>query len=77
MASMFLDQQDLETLTGRKYRSCQRRWLDQEGIPYLISATGQIQVLKGLVERKLGMAAAGAPNTGISEPRWEVFGVQR
>jgi hypothetical protein len=73
MTGMFLNQEDLETLTGRKYRSCQRRWLEQAGIPYFISATGRIQVLKALVEQKMGMAAKGKPNTQVSEPRWDVF----
>lgn len=71
MAEMFLDQDDLEILTGRRARPSQCRWLDQQGIPYLISATGKVQVLKELVENRLGMKSKG----GIpeAEPRWDIF----
>ena len=67
---MFLAHEDLVTLTGRKTRPSQCRWLDHEGIPYMVAATGRVQVLRAVVEQRLGIKSAGAP---VTEPRWVIF----
>ena len=44
-ASAFLEDEDLQRLTGRQQKSRQIEWLRAEGIPFRISATGHPAVL--------------------------------
>lgn len=63
---MFLSEDEVQDLTGYKRPADQRRWLDRNGIGYLVSARGRPVVLKSELERALG-AATKATGT---EPDW-------
>lgn len=48
--SAFLDDADLQRLTGRHQKSRQIEWLRREGIPFRINATGHPVVLWAAVK---------------------------
>lgn len=52
MSPLFLSQDELATLTGRKLKSLQIDWLRTEGIPFRVNAIGYAVVTRGAVEGK-------------------------
>ena len=52
VATPFLDDPDLQRLTGRRQKSRQIAWLRSERIPFRISATGHPVVLWTALENK-------------------------
>jgi hypothetical protein len=59
--STFLDQQELEALTGRKMKTRQIAALRQMGIPFFINATGHPVVTRSAIEGRKEEEAAKAP----------------
>lgn len=47
---MFLDDEELSQLTGRRMKSRQILWLREEGIPFRVSATGHPVVTRSTIE---------------------------
>jgi len=63
--SLFLDAEDLKRLTGKIYRSAQKRALARLGIRYTVAADGRPLVLRATVERKIeGRAESPEPAKG-------------
>ena len=65
-ARMFMEDDELVKLTGRRIKSKQIQWLRGEGIPFRVSATGHPVVLRSAVE---GRSTEGAPATTGWKPR--------
>lgn len=51
---MFLTQEDLTDLCGRKRKASVREWLDAEHIPYLVGADGWPRVSRAVICARLG-----------------------
>ena len=69
---MFLTAEELADLTGYVVPAYQVKWLDRAGYPFETAATGRPKVLRGYVERKLGLV--GATVASETEPdfsRWK------
>lgn len=49
-AALFLDDDELKTLTGRKTKSKQIEWLRASGVPFRVNATGHPVVTRVAVE---------------------------
>lgn len=45
---------ELEDLSGYSKPSAQARWLEQNGLPFLIGGDGRLKVLRQVVEQRLG-----------------------
>lgn len=50
--TMFLEDDELVRLTGRRIKSLQIAWLKQEAIPFRVSATAHPVVVRTVVEGK-------------------------
>jgi hypothetical protein len=50
--SLFLDNQELAKLTGRKIKSLQIEWLRKEGVPFRINATGHPVVTRSVIDNR-------------------------
>jgi len=50
--SLFLDEDELIALTGRRSKSKQIAWLRQQGLPFRINATGHPVVTRSVIEGK-------------------------
>lgn len=61
MSTLFIDDDELQKLTGRKIKSKQIQWLLQEGIPFRKSATGHPVVTRTAVEGRDSKVADAAP----------------
>lgn len=69
--SDYLSPAELVDLTDARTRPAQQRWLDANGLRYVVSAKGQIKVLRAHRDAKLGLGGAvGAP---AAEPDFSVF----
>jgi hypothetical protein len=61
---MFLSPHELAELTGvEKKKPLQIEWLKNNNFPYTIKHTGEINVLRALVEQRHGMSSAVPKNT--------------
>ena len=59
MSATYLDDADLERLTGYVRPADQARWLDRNGIPYIRNAKGRL-----VVRRDMGKTALPEPELG-------------
>ncbi|WP_313330582.1 DUF4224 domain-containing protein [Comamonas sp.] len=50
---MFLEKEELRSLTGRAFKSLQIAWLRSSGIPFRVNATGHPVVTRAAVEGKV------------------------
>lgn len=50
MSALFLTDEELATLTGRKLKSLQIEWLRKSAIPFRVNATGHPVVTRGVIE---------------------------
>lgn len=48
--NLFLTDEQLRQLTGRKQKSRQIAWLRNEGIPFRVNATGHAVVARGFID---------------------------
>lgn len=48
--NLFLTDEQLRQLTGRRHKSRQIEWLKSEGIPFRVNATGHAVVTRGVIE---------------------------
>jgi len=62
MAPLFLTDDELVTLTGRKFKGRQIEWLRTSGIPFRVNATGHPVVTRG--------AIAGQQEAQPAPQRW-------
>ncbi|MDD2753859.1 MAG: DUF4224 domain-containing protein [Candidatus Portnoybacteria bacterium] len=70
---MFLNQDEIQTLTGRKRWTAQARWLREHGYHCEINAVGRPVVLRAEVERKLcGIVTESRPHKK-AQPRLEIL----
>lgn len=60
MSSLFLEPDELVTLTGRKAKSRQIEWLRKSGVPFRVNATGHPVVTKASIEGKPEAVASRA-----------------
>lgn len=51
---MFLTDEALAQLTGLQRPSAMRRWLEREGIPFVVAADGKPRVLQAVIMGRLG-----------------------
>ena len=68
MESMFLSQDELAELSGRKKKSCQVVWLDANKYPFDVNANGHPRVSRQYVQMRLGGAAAPKAVKRSTEP---------
>ncbi len=66
---MFLSDTELADLTGRRQKSHQIRWLQQNGIPFVVNACGRARVSRSCVEKKLGGIVQKTPRLPDLVPR--------
>ncbi|WP_343728487.1 DUF4224 domain-containing protein [Duganella sp.] len=59
MTTMFLEDDEVAVLTGRKFKSLQVDQLRRMGIPFFVNALGRAVVARAAIEGR-GMAAAPA-----------------
>lgn len=64
--ALFLDDNELIQLTGRKLKSMQIAWLRQAGVPFRVSATGHPVVVRSVIE---GRASEPVPVKQAWTPR--------
>jgi len=55
---MFLTLDELRDLTGYALPAYQCRWLDRRGYPFETTGNGRPKVLRGYVEKRLGLLTA-------------------
>lgn len=58
MSDLFLNDEELATLTGRRHKSRQIEWLRTTGIPFRVNATGHPVVTRGVIEGRKDEPAA-------------------
>lgn len=58
MSALFLTEEELATLTGRRLKSRQIEWLRGTGIPFRVNATGHPVVTRGVIEGRKEEPAA-------------------
>lgn len=58
MSALFLNDEELATLTGRRHKSRQIEWLRTTGIPFRVNATGHPVVTRGVIEGRKDEPAA-------------------
>jgi hypothetical protein len=58
MSPLFLNAEELATLTGRKLKSLQIDWLRCNGIPFRMNATGHPVVTRSVIEGRKEEPAA-------------------
>ncbi len=63
---------DLIVLTGYVVPSAQRRWLDRQGLRYLVDAAGRPKVSREAVDRLLGVSQESQPTSGLIEAQTAV-----
>jgi len=71
--SEYLSPADLGDLTDARTRPAQIKWLQAHGWVYTIGSKGNIKVLRGYRDAKLGMVVPKAARTS-PEPDFSVFG---
>ena len=62
MADMFLNQEELATLTGRKMKSKQIEALRRMGLPFHVNAVGKPVVARVAIEGRREAAETSKPN---------------
>ncbi len=50
MSALFLEPDEIATLTGRRIKSLQIVWLRQQGIPFRVNATGHPVVTRSTID---------------------------
>ena len=55
MSALFLEPDEIATLTGRRIKSLQIVWLRQQGIPFRINATGHPVVTRSTIDTAASM----------------------
>lgn len=71
---MFLTADELEALTGRKVRRCQRQVLSHLGIEHRVRPDGSLVVLRAHVEQSLGATpGGGGAKLPAIEPNWSAI----
>lgn len=70
MSSLFLDDADLERLTGRKRPAAQIDWLRDHGYRHEINGAGRAVVVRAEVEARLVSKVARGRST---EPNWSAL----
>lgn len=53
MQHLFLEKEELRSLTGRAFKSLQIAWLRSSGIPFRVNATGHPVVTRAAVEGRI------------------------
>lgn len=66
--TLFLDDSELVTLTGRRMKSRQIEWLRDAGIPFRVNATGHPVVTRAAIEGRQP-AEQSAPQPNAWTPR--------
>lgn len=64
-AGFLLTSDEVMDLSGYSKPSAQNRWLEQNGLPFLIGGDGRPKVLRNVVERRLG----AEPTVKAREPQ--------
>lgn len=70
MSNMFLDAEEIRSMTDRKTHSAQRKMLNALGIVYKVRADGSLLVLRSHVERELGGALPATASKKEFIPNW-------
>lgn len=66
MNHLFLTEDELKKLTGRKHKSRQIQWLRTEAIPFRVNASGHPIVTRNAIEGR----QEPAPAQPQEKPRW-------
>lgn len=61
MSTMFLEEDEVAVLTGRKFKSRQVDQLRRMGVPFFVNALGRAIVARAAIEGRGMPAAASAP----------------
>lgn len=77
MNAMFLDEDDLVSLTQRKQRSAQAKVLSSMGIVFKIRPDASLAVLRAHIEAEFGAVRKAALTTRQFEPNWGAVNVKR
>lgn len=64
---MFLTEEELVELTGKKIARCQIQVLSRLGIRFIVNGMGKVIVSRSHAEKQLG----GTPAKMTTEPDWE------
>lgn len=59
--ALFLTDEEIATLTGRRLKSKQIEWLRREGVPFRVSATGHPVITRVAIEGHPEKTAAPVP----------------
>lgn len=63
---MFLTESEVRELTEYQLPAYQKRWLDQNGVPYFVGASGRPKVLRSALERGGTMQQSREPKLRLS-----------
>ena len=66
MSDLFLTEDQIKRLTGRKHKSRQIQWLRQEAIPFRVNASGHPVITRSAIEGHQEQVMRQAKE----EPRW-------
>lgn len=70
MSAMFLDEDELVSLTRRKQRAAQAKILRSMGIVFKMRPDASLAVLRAHVEAEFGVAQKAATRVAQFEPNW-------
>jgi hypothetical protein len=70
---MFLDDDELKSMTKRVQRSAQAKMLRSMGIVFKIRADGSLAVLRAHAEKEFGVSAERKPKTKEFQPNWSAI----
>lgn len=70
---MFLDDDELKSMTKRIQRSAQAKMLRSMGIIFKIRADGTLAVLRAHAEKEFGVTSERRAKTKEFQPNWDGF----
>lgn len=74
ISQVFCTADEIRTITGRQRVSAQRRWLDQHGWTYAVSASGNIIIAATQREARLNpVSVINEGNIGQDAPNWSAL----
>ena len=73
----YLTRDELIELTDAKHRRVQEKWLKANGFAFLVSTTGQSEVLRAHRDAKLGMGTPAAQQTEKPDYGFQLWRLQR
>lgn len=68
---MFLTAEEVRQLTGYRFKSLQRRWLEEQGLPFKVSKDGRPVLLRATIFK--AFKCKTGDDIGTNEPNFDAM----